>query len=66
MYLKDKAIEIKTAQCFTPVSQAEIFLVNDTDFRSIRLLKGCHGQQLFEGFSQQTNHTLDIVGGLFL
>ena len=39
MYLKDKAIEIKTAQCFTPVSQAEIFLVNDTDFRSIRLLK---------------------------
>ena len=25
----------------------------------------CHGQQLFEGFSQQTNHTLDIVGGRF-
>ena len=40
MYLKDKAIEITTAQCFTPVSQAAIFLVNDTDFRSIRLLKG--------------------------
>ena len=31
---------MKTARCFTSVSQAEIFLVNDPDFRSIRSSRG--------------------------